>query len=196
MVTRALDVSLLTGELIICKHQDELGDPGLRRLEQRLVRAEPSPAYRQNSTLTCTARACRAADSQPASAPVQVDCSHIVTLSVENHGIGVPGALALAAGLRGHAQLEHLVLRQNCIQSEGAEALVAVLEGSSRLRVVDVSDNRIGPRFTRGLVRCAALETLSLQHNLYECVCRPPSPPRSTRVGTHASCASPCPSSP
>ena len=71
MVTRALDVSLLTGELIICKHQDELGDPGLRRLEQRLVRAEPSPAYRQNSTLTCTARACRAADSQPASAPVQ-----------------------------------------------------------------------------------------------------------------------------
>ncbi|KAJ1490911.1 hypothetical protein T484DRAFT_1883537, partial [Baffinella frigidus] len=133
LVARALDVSNLTGEVIICKHQDDLGDAGVQRVALRLG-----------------------------------DYNHISSLSIENHDIRVAGATALAAGLLGNKHLSRLSLRQNRIESEGANALVGVLKSFGGLVSLDLSDNRIGPLFIQGLVQCAWLQTISLQHNLLE----------------------------
>ena len=88
-----------------------------------------------------------------------VHCKHLRCLDLTDNHIGDDGAVALAEGLKDHTSLLELRLGYNYITSQGALALVEVLQ-HNHLQHLDLSVNSIGPESMAALVDVICADSL------------------------------------
>merc|ERR1719440_2709166 len=93
----------------------------------------------------------------------KLDCEHI---NLCHHGMGVKGALALAAALSVNTKIRSLNLGDNWFGNEGIHAIAQVLRTNSTLSSLNLSDNRIGLPGIRSL--CRQLQ-VRFNHNAAQC---------------------------
>ena len=71
----------------------------------------------------------------------KLDCEHI---NLRHHGMGVKGALSVAAALTVNTQIRSLNLGDNWLRDDGTHAIAKVLVTNASLTSLNLADNRIG----------------------------------------------------
>ena len=145
LVHRAFFLAKKTGEVVVGKQTIEIGDEGAKMVANRMHKLGPTISIANRDQY-----------------------SAVTSLSVCSHGIGPPGATALADALIGNLSLQELNFDHNSICAEGAAALSHALITVWNLHTLHLGSNSIGPDFPHDLAKCTSLAHLHLQHNLLE----------------------------
>ncbi|KAL3897800.1 MAG: hypothetical protein SGPRY_012972 [Prymnesium sp.] len=85
----------------------------------------------------------------------KLECEHI---SLRHHGMGVKGAVCVAAALMVNRRIRSINLGDNWFGNEGVHAIAEMLGHNSTLTSINLSDNRVGLAGARSLCRRLQLE--------------------------------------
>lgn len=98
-----------------------------------------------------------------------LDMSNLNNLTLQNTGLHVAGAAAIAISLTENTSLTHLDLRNNSIGDRGASCLFTALLGNSSLTHIDLRDNNIdddcASHLVEALTKNSSLTHLDLRNN-------------------------------